>query len=194
VNTVEAQPRYLFPKRYADAVQRLRVASGFVLLFTFAWFSNPTLQSMLLGVPICLAGLAVRAWAAGHLIKNERLATTGPYGYIRNPLYAGTLLVAAGIVAASRSLVLGVIFAAAFLLVYLPVIELEEQHLRRLFPEYNAYSAKVNRFLPFRKWHGRAGHFSKAVYSGNQEYKAAAGFAVALLWMIFKCWLSVRFR
>lgn len=194
MNTLESQPRYLFPKRYADAVQRLRVASGFVLLFAFAWFSKPTLQSMFFGIPLCFAGLAIRAWAAGHLIKNERLATTGPYAYMRNPLYAGTLLVAAGIVVASRSVVLGFMFAAAFLLVYLPVIELEEQHLRNLFPEYAWYATTVNRFLPARKWGGRVARFSTGVYLRNQEYKAAAGFAIALLWMVFKYCLGVRSR
>ena len=86
------------------------------------------------GVPVALAGLALRAWAAGHLAKNERLATSGPYAYTRNPLYLGTLLVAAGLVVGSRSAGPRLLFAAVFALVYLPVIELEEQHLRKLFP------------------------------------------------------------
>ena len=90
MNAVGSAPRNLFPKRYADVVQRFRVAAGFILLLTFAWFSNPTLKSMLFGIPLCLSGLGIRAWAAGHLIKNEQLATTGPFAYVRNPLYAGT--------------------------------------------------------------------------------------------------------
>lgn len=194
MNAAQTPPRYLFPKRYADAVQRLRVASGFLLLIAFAWFSNPTWSSMLRGLPIALAGLAIRAWAAGHLVKNEQLATTGPYAYMRNPLYAGTLLTAAGIVIACRSLLLAVVFAAAFLLVYLPVIELEEQHLRKLFSSYGEYASQVNRFLPFRKWEGGEGRFSGAVYLRNEEYKAALGFAIAVAWMIFKRWLATRPR
>lgn len=193
MNSVEnAAPRYLFPKPYADAVQRLRVASGFILLLTFAWFSHPSVGSMAIGIPISLLGLAIRAWAAGHLVKNERLATTGPYAYMRNPLYAGTLLAAAGLVVACRSVVLAVIAAAVFLLVYLPVIELEEQHLRELFASYPVYAARVNRFLPFRRGQGEPGRFSTAVYRRNQEYKAALGFGVAVLWMLFKYWLSIR--
>lgn len=189
---VESPPRYLFPKSYADVVQRLRVASGFVLLSTFAWFSHPTLKSMSFGIPISLVGLGVRAWAAGHLAKDQQLATTGPYSYMRNPLYAGTLLVAAGIVLSCRSLILAVIFAAAFLLVYLPVIELEEQHLRKLFSSYEAYASNVNRFWPSRKWQGREGRFSIAVYFRNEEYKASLGFAAAVLWMAFKHWFATR--
>jgi protein-S-isoprenylcysteine O-methyltransferase Ste14 len=192
MRTAQSPPRYLFPKSYADVVQRLRVASGFVLLFTFAWFSQPTLESMLIGIPISVAGLAMRAWAAGHLVKNERLATGGPYAYMRNPLYAGTLLAAAGIVVACRSALLAWIFATAFILVYLPVIELEEQHLRKLFPNYDEYASRVNRLLPIRKWPGNKDRFSVAVYLRNEEYKAALGFGVAAIWMTLKYWLATR--
>jgi protein-S-isoprenylcysteine O-methyltransferase Ste14 len=194
VNGVRTEPRYLFPKKYADIVQRLRVASGFLLLLAFAWLSNPTSHSILVGVPISLAGLAIRAWAAGHLVKNQQLATAGPYAYMRNPLYAGTLLTAAGIVVACRSLALGAIFVAVFVSVYLPVIELEEQHLRILFPNYAEYASRVNRFLPFRRWTGRKQRFSGSVYWRNEEYKALLGFAIAICWMIFKMWLARRPR
>src|SRR5262245_23895638 len=123
-----------FPKPYADVVARLRVTSGFVLAAAFAWLSQPDARSMLLGLPVSVAGLLQRAWATGHLEKNIRLAESGPYAYVRNPLYLGTLLVAAGLVIASRRWLLAALFAAVFALVYLPVIELEEQHLGELFP------------------------------------------------------------
>ena len=187
-------PRYFFPKPYADFVQRRRVAFGFTLLAAFAWFSQPSPLSLLVGVPISLAGLLIRAWAAGHLSKNQQLATTGPYAYMRNPLYAGTLIVACGIVIACRSTVLAVIFLFAFVLVYLPAIELEEQHLRELFPAYDSYAARVYRFLPLRKWPGGHASFSAALYMRNQEYKAALGFLIAFAWMAWKCWLSTTVR
>ena len=56
-----------FPKRYADAVAKLRVPSGFLLVAVFAWFSHPTSHSLALGLPIGLLGLLLRAWAAGCL-------------------------------------------------------------------------------------------------------------------------------
>src|SRR5690349_4696672 len=127
-------PRYWFPKPYADFAQRLRAPSGFLLAAAFGWWSAPTAASLLWGAPVAVAGLLLRAWAAGHLAKNQRLATGGPYALTRNPLYLGTLLVAAGLAVASRRAALAVPFAAAFALVYLPAIELEEQHLRKLFP------------------------------------------------------------
>src|SRR5512143_2999974 len=95
--------RYRFPKQYADAVARLRVPSGFLLVAAFAWFSHPTAGSLWAGIPVSVAGLALRAWAAGCLAKNRELATGGPYAWMRNPLYAGTLLVACGLCIASLS-------------------------------------------------------------------------------------------
>src|SRR5579872_649811 len=116
-------PRYWFPKPYADVVARLRVPGGFVLVAAFALFSRPTFRSLGIGIPISVVGILLRAWAAGHLEKNQRLATSGPYACTRNPLYIGTLLVAAGLVTASRSWYLAGLFGAVFFLIYLPVIE-----------------------------------------------------------------------
>lgn len=183
-------PRYRFPKPYADFVARLRVPTGFLLMAAFAWFSNPSAASLVYGLPVCVFGLALRAWAAGHLAKNERLATTGPYAYTRNPLYLGTLLVAAGLVIASRSWGLGILFALVFILVYLPVIELEQQHLRNLFTGYATYAASVPALRP--QWPanslpgGATGRFRFALYLRNQEYQSSAAFVAAALLLAWK--------
>jgi protein-S-isoprenylcysteine O-methyltransferase Ste14 len=180
----------MFPKAYADFAQRMRVPAGFVLLVTFAWLSRPSIDSMLLGIPVAVLGLALRGWAAGHLAKNEELATSGPFAYVRNPLYLGTLITAAGLVLAARESWLAVIFAAAFGLVYLPAIELEEQHLRVIFAGYAAYAARIQRFLPVAKWASSESAFSWALYRRNEEYKALAGFLIAVGWLGWKCvWL-----
>jgi protein-S-isoprenylcysteine O-methyltransferase Ste14 len=175
----------IFPKPYADRVARLRVPFGFLLVATFAWFSHPTPSSLAYGLPISLCGLALRAWAAGHLAKNSTLAQSGPYASVRNPLYIGTLLVAAGLVAASRSIGLGLLFAAVFGLIYLPVIQLEEQHLRSLFPEFAAYAQRVPALLPqLRRSHGSP--FSPQLYRKNREYEALLGFLAGLALLIWK--------
>jgi protein-S-isoprenylcysteine O-methyltransferase Ste14 len=175
-----------FPKPYADFVQRLRVPCGFLLLIAFALLSHPSRVSLSIGLPVSLLGLMLRGWAAGHLAKNRQLATTGPYAYMRNPLYAGTLIVAGGIVIASFSPWLALIFLAIFLLVYLPAIELEEQHLRNLFPTYADYATQVKRFTPFSKWSGPEAPFAWALYVKNEEYKALIGFLLAVAWLIWK--------
>lgn len=179
--------QYRFAKPYADFVARLRVPCGFLLLVTFAWLSRPDAESMEVGLPIAVLGLLLRGWAAGHLAKNEKLATSGPYAYVRNPLYLGTLVVGVGIVIACRSIPLAIVFAAVFLLVYFPVIELEEQHLRDIFPAYAAYAARVRRFLPRRPINSPTAPFRWKLYFKNEEYKALAGLLLAIAWLIFKC-------
>ncbi|HXJ38866.1 MAG TPA: isoprenylcysteine carboxylmethyltransferase family protein, partial [Bryobacteraceae bacterium] len=176
-----------FPKPYADFVARLRVPSGFLLAAAFAWFAEPSVRSLVYGLPISIAGLALRAWAAGHLAKNQRLATSGPYAYTRNPLYLGTLIVAAGFAVAGRSAGLGLLFAAVFLLVYLPVILLEEQHLRQLFPEYADYAHRVPSLLPWRTGWPGSSRFSRQLYWKNQEYQAALGFLSGVALLAWKC-------
>jgi protein-S-isoprenylcysteine O-methyltransferase Ste14 len=176
--------RYWFPKPYADFIAKLRVPFGFLLLVMFAYLSRPSPFSMTVGLPISCLGLALRGWAAGHLAKNQQLAISGPYAYIRNPLYAGTLVAAAGIVIASRNWWLASVFAAVFLLVYFPVIELEEQHLRSLFSEYGAYSMRVHRLLPVHHWPGGTRRFSWQLYRRNEEYQAVIGFLIAVLWLV----------
>jgi protein-S-isoprenylcysteine O-methyltransferase Ste14 len=185
-------PRYWFPKPYADFVARARVPSGFLLLVAFAALSRPTRLSILIGTPISVLGLWLRAWATGHLAKDKRLATTGPYAYIRNPLYTGTLIVGAGILIAARDPLLGILFILAFSLIYLPVIELEEQHLREIFPAYVSYAARVNRFFPISEYKAGQARFSWSLYFRNEEYKALIGFLLALGWLVWRCGRSGR--
>ena len=178
--------RTWFPKRYADLAARSRVPAGFVVAVGCLWLADPTWTSLLAGLPFMLGGLAVRGWAAGHLAKNQRLVTSGPYAWVRNPLYAGTALIAAGLAVASRRWAAAALLAAFFLLVYLPVVEQEEQHLRKLFPEYEEYARRTPRFLPRRRMPGSREHFSWQLYWLNREYQAALGWLAGLLVLIAK--------
>ena len=177
-----------FPKKYADLVARLRVPSGFAIVVVFAWLSHPTPVSLGQGIPISIIGLLLRAWAAGCLAKNQQLARSGPYAHTRNPLYVGTLLVAFGLVVASRNIWLGILFAAVFTLVYLPVIQLEEQHLRSLFPDYADYAEEVPALLPRLTPAPQKNPqpFRGSLYLKNKEYQAGAGFAAGMLFLLWK--------
>jgi protein-S-isoprenylcysteine O-methyltransferase Ste14 len=187
--TPQVMPRrHWFPKPYADAVARLRVPAGFIMLAAFAWFSHPTAGALLFGVPLSFCGLALRAWAAGHLAKNQRLAQSGPYAATRNPLYLGTLVTALGLAAAGNSAGLALLFAVIFLLVYLPAIELEEQHLSVILPGYRAFASRVPLLLP--RWPEGWGSdsFSAALYMRNQEYQALAGWLAGVAWLLIRYW------
>ncbi len=180
--------RYWFPKRYADTVARLRVPCGFLLVAAFAWFAAPSPVSLAAGLPVAAAGLWLRGWAAGHLAKNKTLATSGPYGHLRNPLYLGTLTVAAGLVIAARQWGLAALFSAVFGLVYLPVIELEEQHLRKLFPEYKEYAERVPILVPRLRHAGARDSFRWQLYRKNEEYQALLGLLAGAALLTWKTW------
>jgi protein-S-isoprenylcysteine O-methyltransferase Ste14 len=176
----------LFPKPYADAVAKLRVPSGFVLVAAFAWLAAPNLHSLGIGVPVSIAGLLLRGWAAGHLAKNRELATGGPYAYVRNPLYVGTLLVAGGLVIATRRVELAILFGAVFAFVYLPVIQNEEQHLRSLFPSYAEYARRVPALVPYKPPQSSSTPFRPELYVRNQEYQALLGYLAGLAYLVWK--------
>jgi len=175
-----------FSKPYADAVAKLRVPCGFVLVAAFLWLSAPTPTSLAAGLPIALLGLALRAWAAGHLQKDSTLIDSGPYAWVRNPLYLGTLTAAAGFAVAARRWELAILFAVVFVLIYLPVVDLEEQHLARLFPAYSAYTQRVPQLLPRPPREKSSKHFRWSLYRYNREYQAALGFLAAVVLLLWK--------
>ena len=176
----------IFSKPYADRVAKLRVFAGFLMVAAFAWFSQPSTGSLAIGVPVAFLGLALRAWAAGHLEKNQQLTMSGPYAHVRNPLYVGTLTAAAGFAIASREWPLAVLFAAAFILIYLPVVELEEQHLRGLFQYFPEYAAKVPKLLPRFTPANSGKVFRWSLYRKNREYEALIGFLAGSALLFWK--------
>ena len=120
---------------FEQVARRLRLPLGFVLAAVYLAFGpRPTPLTLAVGGGLALIGVVVRGWAAGHIVKNDRLATTGPYAHTRNPLYFGSFLIAAGFaVAAHWSLLLVVV--AFFALVYGPTIEKERANISARFPE-----------------------------------------------------------
>src|SRR5437868_3486299 len=107
--------RSMFDKR---TLQRIRIPLGFLFAAVFLVFAKPSLLSMLIGSGIALVGLAIRAWASGHIRKARVLAVTGPYAYTRNPLYVGTFLLGLGFTVASGVWWLAILFAALFIGIY----------------------------------------------------------------------------
>lgn len=156
------------------------------LAFGACWLAVPTGESFLRGVPVALVGLAIRTWASGHLRKNQQVAVSGPYAYVRNPLYVGSLVAGIGLgISANHALVLAAI-VAVFLLWFLPVVGEEESHLRKILPGFREYESRVPRFLPSlaRRYASRIA-FDPKLYLSNREYSALFGFAgfTAVLWL-----------
>ena len=179
-----------FPKRYAEIAARWRVKVGFVVVVLFLWLARPTWTSLAAGTAIGLCGMALRAWAAGHLAKNERLATSGPFAHVRHPLYLGSLTVGVGFAVSSAHVGMAVLLLSYFLLFFLPVVEEEEAHLRNLFPAYIDYATRVPRLFP--RW-ATAGcpkeRFRFSLYKKNQECQALAGFVCGSALLAVKIWM-----
>ncbi len=157
-----------------------------LLAVACCWFARPVGESMALGVPIALLGLGIRAWAAGHLNKNQRLAVSGPYAFVRNPLYIGSLLVGVGFGIACNQGILLAGIAIVFLLWFLPVVAEEEEHIRQILPGYREYESRVPRFVPsLSPRYSSTERFDAAQYWRNREYSALGGFLlfVLILWL-----------
>ena len=165
-------------------MQRWRVPLGFVCAALFFVFSRPRPLTLAIGGAVALPGLALRAWATGHLRKNDSLATTGPYAYTRNPLYLGSFVMGVGFTIASGRLILGIIFAALFLGIYVPVMRVESATLTQLFGDrYLGYVNVVPLFLPrlspYRNGATEKNKFDAELYKRYREYRAAIGMTVA---------------
>lgn len=177
-------------------IGRFRVFFGFLAGALFVWMCHPAPAPLLIaGLSVAFLGLLLRGWAAGYLEKGKRLAQDGPYGIFRHPLYAGSFLIALGVLVAGmhpaypiHAGILGGAFLILFLGVYPRRIREEEATLAVTFGDgWRAFTARNSRFFPslppFRRPDADA--FSWARYMKNREYQAALGYAVGvgvLLW------------
>ena len=168
-----------FDKRF---LQRIRVPLGFVFAILFVVFSRPKFWSLVVGSLVALIGVLIRAWASGHIRKASELAVSGPYAYTRNPLYRGSLILGFGFTIAAGVWWLGLLFILLFLGIYLPVMRVEVDDIRRIFgPAFDEYERDVPLFLPRLSPSKKTGRkFDFSLYLKYREYRAAIGTAVAI--------------
>ena len=122
---------------------------GVALVVVFSWFAKPQLPWFYAGVPLVLAGVLVRLWASGHIKKNKILATDGPYGFVRHPLYVGNILILAGFVLASGLWWAAAVAVVFFVTYYPTAIEYEDRKLEGLFGEqWRKWRALTMALLP----------------------------------------------
>jgi protein-S-isoprenylcysteine O-methyltransferase Ste14 len=174
--------------------RRIRVPLGFVFAGVFLWLARPTGVTMAASLLLVVPGLWLRGYAAGYVKKNRELTRTGPYGYTRNPLYLGSMMIAFGFAVAGGRWSIGLALAGLFLAIYLPVILSEEAYLRGVFAGFDGYAARVPRLLP--RWTparfedgGERGEFSRGLYLGHREYNALVGAAAIYGALGLRLWL-----
>ena len=191
--------------RWQRVARRIRVPLGFLTaaLYVFElWRRAPRPAAVAWSLALVLPGLWLRAYASGYVRKNRELTVTGPYAHTRNPLYLGSMLMAAGFAVALLSWPVAAVLAAGFVVIYVPVIASEERFLRAAFPGFDAYCSSVPRLIPRitpaksitreglpsgdKEVTGAvSGSFSFALYNQHREYNAAIGAALLYLSLLF---------
>jgi len=128
-------------------IRRIPLYIGAILLVVFA---KPHSAGILIGLLLIFLGEMIRIWAAGHLQKNEVLTVTGPYAYVKNPLYIGSIFITAGFCILADNIYL---LAAAFFMFcfhYIPYKKrVEGDRLKKIFGnQYEDYDQAVPEYLP----------------------------------------------
>lgn len=171
-------------------LQRVRIPLGFLFAIVFLFFARPTALSLVTGGIIALTGLAVRAWASGHIRKARVLATSGPYAYTRNPLYLGSLLLGVGFTIAAGIWWLAIIFVVLFAGIYWPVMRIEAEDIRRIFgKDFDEYERNVPLLIPrSTAWKKSDEKLDFQLYLQYREYRAAIGAGFAMLFLAAKAY------
>jgi hypothetical protein len=177
--------------RWSKIARRIRVPAGFLFAAFYLWRARPSATSLAWSLLLVAPGLLLRAYASGYVKKNAELTMTGPYAYTRNPLYLGSMMMAFGFAAASRSLWITLLLAFLFVLIYAPTIYSEEQFLRATFPAFASYAQRVPRLLPRltpAKFPGH-GSFSSTLYRQHREYNSLLGACAVYAVLVATLWL-----
>ncbi|MBI4244881.1 MAG: hypothetical protein HY606_12395 [Planctomycetes bacterium] len=148
---------------------------------------------------LIFSGIMIRTWAAGHLAKNERLVTSGPYRFVKNPLYIGTSKIVVGVCLIAQGpltrpgfqelfpMIVTAIFFVFFLAYYVPYkMKKEYKRLERLFPEeWKAYDAGVPDYIPNFKGYDSAGKWDFSAYFNNSEHWTLASIVILVILLHF---------
>ena len=171
------------------ALKRLGLVLGVVLL---VWLAAPTPVSLAGGGVLVLLGMAVRVWAGGHLSRSTELTTSGPYAYLRDPLYLGRVFLIVGLCAMGSGWdwALLLVGLAVFFGSYMP--RKHRKEMARLEAHFGAaytrYAAQVPSLVPRLTPYPEASRkpwSSKLFWRENREqYLLSAVVLVALLLLL----------
>lgn len=135
------------------------------ILDTLAGFPRflPLSLYLWISLPVVACGAFLVLWSIFHFIRvkgtpvpfnpPQRLVTTGPYTYVRNPMLSGLFILLVGLGGLLRSVSLTFIFTPIFVLfniLEIKVIE-EPELVKRLGEEYTKYRDRTPMFCPWLK-------------------------------------------
>ena len=160
------------------------------MLFAVAYvaFGQPVASRLLVGAVLVAVGQSLRLWASGCLDRNVSLACSGPYAFVRHPLYLGSLIMGIGLAVAVQAPHWWLLaFLTFYVTFYGPAMHVEELRLQSLFgAEYREYMMDVGRLWPrfssgthwAEERPGSAFTWKRAL--DNRELRSAAAMATLL--------------
>ncbi|MEO7190315.1 MAG: isoprenylcysteine carboxylmethyltransferase family protein [Vicinamibacterales bacterium] len=165
-----------------NLLARLRVPLGFGCAGVALALARPSVTSLTIGLLFAVPGEALRIWAAGHIDKGREITRSGPYRYVRHPLYLGSTALGVGFAAATRSWLVCVLAALYLGVTLVAAIRSEEATLDAAFA--GAYSAyREGRAEPVER------RFTWSRVVRNREYRAVLGALIAFGWL---AWWATR--
>jgi len=176
------------------------------------WIPYPIIAALLLippqdgalawvwgGAAIVLAGEAIRLAAVRHIgvisrTRSDRLGPlvdSGPFAWLRNPLYVGNILIWIGFSLVARLPWLAPIVAALLLLEYHAIVRWEERLLAtRIGAAYVDYSRRVSRWIPKRPSRRAS---PGALFSWGDTLFSERGTLIAIVLGFALLWLKSRY-
>jgi protein-S-isoprenylcysteine O-methyltransferase Ste14 len=188
-------------------VEKLKLLALFAVIGVLVYISRPTPTTFWIGAVLVTIGALIRVWAGGHLTRDQRLSTSGPYQYTRNPFYLGRFFLIIGYAIMSglsndfsktyNIVIWGILlFSLAFFFFgYMPRKERREGgRLKEMFgPDYETWKANVPQLFPRltpyvmnpRPWSKDLFMGGDGTYTGNKElWTTIATFALVALFFL----------
>lgn len=163
-------------------IARARVALGFLVALVSFWLARPTWASLIWGGLIAALGEGLRLWASGHLRKGQEITCSGPYHFLRHPLYCGSLLIGFGFCVAAADMVAAVLVIGYLAVTLFVAVRLETATLREAFgQEFERYVQGISV--------ASTREFSGKLMVANGEVKTLLGFVSTLGILGLKTWV-----
>jgi protein-S-isoprenylcysteine O-methyltransferase Ste14 len=202
----QSSPDSTSPKRGARAGGWLfKRRTALPLPLVVAILAIPSTQTravtatILAGLALTAIGELVRLWGVRHIgavsrTRSDRLGPlvdTGPFAYVRNPLYLGNIALWTGFALTAALPWLAPIILLVLALVYHAIVRWEEGLLEtRLGAAYRDYAARVPRWLP--RPAARSGQALDQPFSWRDTLFSERGTLLAMAAGYFLLWLKAR--
>ena len=180
-----------------DRLTKPRFVGAYLLVPLLFFFAHTTERQLQGGIVFTFLGVLLRFWANGHVghvkvnwtqssqrdAKIGELVTTGPYAFVRHPLYLGSFLIGLGFgIIVGRFWLVAIALGVMAVIYHRKIVE-EETTLNHEWGEaFERYRQAVPRYLPTWRPYSRArGSWSWKGIWASREWKAAIWTAVLLV-------------